>query len=235
MTTTPELTSPATEPVALPGTEIFLAAFEHAGSRGETFLPAGLVATDPTLVTLLAVRAADGPAGPFTFAQVRVSCRSGARSRALAVVTAVDASAEAAEWLSSHWGIGGETASVTYERHYHHVRIAAPWFDTVLEGPRPIGVHDVQYVTGLHPVSAPSGDRLVQVELHAELDRVERGRPVLHRFTAPGTSTGLDPTFPVAATSSVGTLTLPAIRFLLQPDVPPPAGTERVDEPAPAT
>lgn len=228
----PNLSSPAAEPVALPAAEIFQAAFEHAGSRGETFLPAGLVPTIPTLVTLLAVRVADGPRGPFTFAQVRVSCRSGARARALVVATAVDAAPETAAWLADQWGLAGD-GDVRYDRRYDRVRVAAPWFDVALESPKPIGVHDVQYVAGLHPVTTAAGPRLAQVELEVDLQRVERGRPVLHRFDAPA-SAALNPRSPVAATSGVGTLTLPHVRFVLQPDVPAHLGTERVGERTPA-
>jgi hypothetical protein len=223
----PHLSSPAAEPVELRDVEIFQAAFEHAGSRGDAFLPSGLVPTIPTLVTFLAVRAPDSPTGPFTFAQVRISCRSGARARALAVATAVDAAPATAAWLAERWGIAGQGA-VRYVRRYDRVDVTAPWFDVTLEHPKPIGVHDVQYVTGLHPVATADGERLAQVEVEMELGRVERGRPVLHRFDAPGTAAGLNPTFPVAATSGVGTLVLPRLRFILRPDVPPHLGTEHV-------
>ena len=226
-TVVPELSSPAAEPAVLAGVEVFQAAFEHAGSRGDLFLPKGLVPTIPTLVTLLAVRATDGPEGPFTFAQLRVSCRSGARARAMVVATAVHADTASASWLASHWGIAGE-GPVEIDRRYDRVGVRAPWFDVVLEGPRPIGVHDVQYVTGLHPVTTAAGDRLAQVELEVALDRVERGRPVLHRFESPDGAARLDPRFAVAATSGVGTLTLPQVRFVLQPDLPAHLGTERV-------
>ena len=147
--------------------------------------------TNPTLVTLLAIRVPDGPHGGFTFAQVRVSCRSGARARALVTSSAVDASADCAEWLAAGWGIGGDLAPIRFERRFDRVRVTAPGFDVSLQGPRPIGVDDVQYVTGLHPVATASGDRLAQVELEIALDRVERGRPELHTFAVPG----LDPRF----------------------------------------
>jgi hypothetical protein len=230
--TTPILSTPAPEPVALGTAEIFQAAFEHAGSRGATFLPIGFVPTNPTLVTLLAIRVADGPHGGFTFAQVRVSCRSGARARALVVATAVDASADAAEWLATGWGIGGGVAAVSYERRYDKVRVRTPWFDVSLAGPRPIGVDDVQYVAGLHPVVTDAGERLAQVELEVALARVERGAPVLHDFTAPNGAAGLDPRFPVVATSALGSLTLPQMRFVLRPDVAAHLGTERIARPA---
>jgi hypothetical protein len=226
------LTSPATEPVELGGAEIFQAAFEHAGSPGDTFLPPGLLPTIPTLVTLLAVRVADGPHGPFTVAQVRVSCRSGARARALAVGTAVDGSAEAAAWLTAGWGIGGQETAVAFDRRYDEVRVTAPWFDVSMTALRPIGVGDVQYVTSLEPVTTDAGERLVQVELDVALDRVERGRPVLHAFAAPDGAAGLDPRFPVAATSGLGTWTLPRVRFVLRTDVPAHLGTERIATPA---
>ena len=218
------LAAPAAEPVALGTAEIFQAAFEHAGSHGRTLLPAGLVATSPTLITLLAARVPDGPHGGFTVAQVRISCRSGARARALVVATAVDASDECADWLAGGWGIGGDRAAVRYERRYDRVRVTAPWFDVGLDGPKPIGVDDVQYVTGLHPVTVDAGERLAQVELEIALDRVERGAPVLHSFAVGG----LDPRTAVVATSAMGRLTLPQVRFVLRPDVPPHVGTERL-------
>jgi hypothetical protein len=230
--TTPALSSPAAEPVALGMAEIFQSAFEHTGPRGETFLPAGLAPTIPTLVTILAIRVPDGPHGAFTVAQVRVSCRSGARARALVVATAVDAGPDATAWLAAGWGIGGDEATVRYERRYDRVRVTAPWFDVSIDGPRPIGVDDVQYVTGLHPVVTDAGDRLAQVELEVALARVERARPVLHSFTAPSGAADLHPRFAVAATSALGELTLPQVRFVLRPDVPAHLGTERIAQAA---
>ena len=47
------------------------------------------------------------------------------------------------------------------------------------------------------------------------LSRVERGRPVLHRFRAPDAAAQLAPSSPVAATSAVGTLRLPVLRFVI--------------------
>ena len=219
---------PATEPVALADVEVFQAAFEHAGSRGESFLPSGLAPTNPTLVTLLAMRVAEGPRGGFTLAQVRVSCRSGARARALVVATSVDGGAGARQWLADGWGIGDASSPVVMERRYDRIRVASRWFDVVMEHPRPIGGDDVQYVTGLHPVEVADGARLAQVELDVASARVERGRPDLRAFTAPEDAAGLQPRSPVVATSAVGTVTLPAMRFVLRPDRPADVGTERV-------
>lgn len=222
------LRAPAAEPVVLEHAEVFQAAFEHAGSGGRTFLPDGLVPTGPTLVTFLTVRVPDGPHGGFTFSQVRVSCRSGARARALVVASAVAAPAETAAWLADGWGIAAESDDVTLVRRYDRVSASTPWFDVAIEGQRPIGVGDVQYVTGLHPVTTANGERLAQVELELDLHRVERARPQLLRFNAPPSAPTLNPAFAVSATAAVGTLTLPAMRFVLHPDLPPNVGTERV-------
>jgi hypothetical protein len=225
--TAPVLDAPADAPVVLPGAEVFQATLEHAGSPAHAFFPAGLAATGPLLVTLLALRVADGPQGPFTVAQVRLSCRSGARARALVVATAVDAAPTTRAWLASGWGIdGGPPVSV--ERRYDRVRVECEWFDVEIAAPKPIGTGDVQYVTGLHPITTASGPRLAQVELDVAPDRVERGRPTLHRFAAPAAAPGLDPRTAVAATFAVGTLTLPKVRFVLRADQPAHLGSERL-------
>ena len=190
-----ELSSPAAEGVEVPHAEVFQAAFEHADPRGQMFLPPGLVPTIPD------PRDAAGRSRPRRSGR-RVHVRPGTRvvsqrcsGLALVVATAVKAEPDAAAWLASHWGIAGE-GDVRYDRHYDQVRVTAPWFDVVLAGPKPIGVHDVQYVAGLHPVTTAAGDRLAQVELHVDVDRVERGRPVLHHFDlAPAGVAELAPRF----------------------------------------
>jgi len=234
VTSIPHLASPAGSPVELSGAEVFQAVFEHTGTAGGAFVPAGLVPTIPTLVTLLTVRVPAGPVGGFTIAQVRLSCRSGARARALVVATAVDADADVVEWLAGGWGIGGTTAPVGLDRRYDRVRATTPWFDVEVERPRPIGADDIQYVTGLHPVVVDGEERLAQVELDVAPERVERGRPHLHRFEAPAGVAGLVPRSPVVATSAVGLLTLPQVRFVLRPDRPAHLGTERVGRPVDA-
>ena len=57
---------------------------------------------------------------------------------------------------------------------------------------------------------------------------------MLHRFDAPASRRRSTRRFAVAATSGVGTLTLPQVRFVLRPDVPAHLGTERVGERTPA-
>ena len=183
-------------------------------------------------MTLLAVRVTDGPNGPFSFAQVRVSCRSGARARALVVATAVDAAPATAAWLAGHWGIAGRGPSLRPRLRPRPCRLTM-----VRRRPRgPAADRRPRRAVRRRP--PPGHDRcrqrLAQVELEVDLQRVERGRPELRRFDAPAGAAALAPRFAVAATSGVGTLTLPQVRFVLRPDVPAHLGTERIGQRASA-
>ena len=175
------------------------------------------------LLTVLGIRVPDGPLGPFAAAQVRLSCRSGARARALALRTVV--SGPAAEVLSAGWGFGGgEDAvlgsgapAVVLERGYDRVRLSAPGLEVDLVDPSPLGRHDVQHVVGLHRVrTSDAGERLAQVEIDLEPERAERGRPRCAQFDAADWGDHrLHLAHPVAASLVVGRLTLPVLRYLL--------------------
>ena len=182
----------------------------------------------------------DGPLGPFSLAQARVSCRSGVRARALVAASVVDGPDEVVGALAAGWGLGPAERSgprdVMLDRRYDRVaaRIPAWGAEMGLVDPAPINGADIQYVVGLHPVVTPAGDeRLAQVELEVVPERAERGRPVVAAYDGPEPAANRDlavaklvPTHPVAATIAVGTFTLPKVRFLLRPDVGPDAGTE---------
>jgi hypothetical protein len=225
----PELTAPAAEPLVLEHAEVLQAAFEHAGVRGRELLPPGLAPTIPTLVTVLVVRVPGGGLGPFTLVQIRLSCRSGARARAFVAAQRVDTTAATAGLLAAGWGLGGERAPVLLHRGYDAVRATSAGLEVTLLDPSPISASDIQYVTNLQPATTGAGERLVQMEVEMDAYRAERGRAVLHTFDGPcWGAPGLHPVYPVSATIAVGTLTLPAVRFLVHPDRPAHEATERV-------
>ena len=229
----PTLSAPAAAPASCEGAEVLQVAFELplGGRDRATLLPAGLAPTIPTVLTVLVVRVAAGPLGPFSFAQVRLSCRSGVRPRAVAAASVVDADDDVAAALAAGWGIGAERGAVVVDRRYDRVRAAVPTWgaDVELVDPGPISGADIQYVVGLHPVTTPDGTaRLAQVELDVVPDRAERGRPVLLAYQGLPLAGGdgvVQPVHPVAATIAVGTLTLPRLRFLLDGALPPHLGT----------
>ncbi len=211
--------------------EVLQAAFELAGLGDRAVLPAGLTATNPLLVSFLAIRALDSPFGPFALAQARLSCRSGVRARALVVAGVVDADDGTAARLAAGWGVGDESGGVAIERRYDRLRAEVPSWDLALEVERtaPISTADLHYVVGLHPVVTMDGEaRLAQVELDVAVERAERGRPVVRSYAGLSLdgAAPVQPAHPVAATLALGSLTLPRVRFLLRLDVPPEFGTE---------
>ena len=221
------MTTFATEPVVLPGAEVLQAAFELAGVRGEELLPAGLAPTRPTLLTFVVIRVAESPIGPLTYAQARLSCRSGARARALVVATAVDAPPATVAALRDGWGIAGDRGGLAFDRRYDRIVVTVPaWeLELTVRGLQPIDAGSIQYVVGLQPVATDDGARLAQVELDVEPQRAERGCPGV---SAPSgiVDQRIQPRHAVAATLAVGSLTLPRVRFLLHPDLAPHLGTE---------
>jgi hypothetical protein len=218
-----DLTEPAAAPVVLEGVEAVQLVFEQAGVHGHPLVPAGLVPTLPTLVTLLVVRANGGELGPFQYAQVRLSCRSGARARSLVIGQVVDADAATAATLEARWGLApAQRGSIRMDRGYAITTVSTPLFVAAVRDPEPIGGDVVQFVCGLHPVTIGGEERLAQVELDVHPQRAERGRPSLEWFPE---RDDLRPVRPVAGVVALGTMTLPAVRFVLDPDLPPHLGT----------
>jgi hypothetical protein len=218
----------ATEALDLGDAEVVIVSYELAGVRGEELLPKGLHPTIPTLLTITAWQADRVDA-----VHVRVSCRAGFRARALLVGGATCGALTST--LAEGWAYPARVADVRIDRYYDRVRVTVAEGDAVvleagLDDPRPIAPDDIQHVVGLNPGSIDGrGDRLIQVEPHLEPVRGERGRPVLNRFDGAWFGDArLVPTHPVAATISLGRLTLPPPRFVQRPDVPAWEGTESV-------
>ncbi len=216
----------AREALDIGDAEVVIVSYELAGVRGEELLPRGLHATMPTLLTITAWHA-DG----VDAVHLRVSCRAGFRARALLVGAATRG--RLTSTLAEGWAYPSRVADVRVDRHYDRVRVTVTDGDAVvleagLDDPRPIGADDIQHVVGLNPGSIDGrGDRLIQVEPHLDALRAERGRPVLNRFDGAWFGDArLTPAHPVAATLSLGRLTLPPPRFVQRPDVPAWEGTE---------
>ncbi len=217
----------AVEPLDFGETEVVLISYELAGVRGGDLLPKGLHETIPTLLTITAWRALD-----IEMVQLRLSCRAGFRARAMLVGGAAQGSL--AEALAKGWAYPAMTsASVRVERRYDRVAVSVvdagvTVLDVSVEDPRPIAADDIQYVVGLNRGEVEGrGERLIQVEPHFEPLRAERGRPQVKAFDAAWFGDPrVAPAHPVAATISVGRLTLPPPRFAQRPDLPAWEGTE---------
>lgn len=224
----PAMPSMTAEPVTFESATVFQAIFELSYAGRETLLPAGLHPTNPPLMVVLAWKVVGGPWGDFTIAQVRVSCRSGVRPRGFVVGTLVDGDT-AAGALASDWGMPTRRGTVRLDRFYDAAVLSAGDALSVTGvDPDPLGPSDVQFTVTTTLARTPKGLRLVQVEPEYALSRAERVRPRLESFDAAQWGGGLAPVHAVSASVSVGSITIPKLRFMSRPDVLAFEGTEAV-------
>jgi hypothetical protein len=230
----PTLASFATEPLKLHGVETLQVLYEIEREGADRLLPPGLHPTVPPAVTWLVQRVAESPWGAFAMAQCRIECRSGLRPRGFLRGGVADREDAAAE-LAAHWGYALKPGEIRLERAYDRIRATvavsgAPILDVSLRDPKPLRNEDAYYVSSMHLAHTPRGLRLVQVDPEFELTRAERGRPLLAGFEAAGWSAGgARPSYPVSASFTLATVTLPALRYLCRPEVLAFEGSERVD------
>ena len=228
------LESFGTEPVGLPGVETLQVAWEIERTGSDALLPPGLHPTLPPLVTWLVQRVPESPWGAFTLAQCRIECRSGLRPRGfLRGGVADDEPARAA--LAARWGYVLHPGEVRLERGYDEIHATAfrggqPILEVALRDPMPLRGADAYYVANMHLAHTPNGLRLVQVDPDFQVERAERGRPLLDRFDAEAWGCeGARPSDPISASFTVADVTLPSLRYVCRPDVLAFEGAERVD------
>lgn len=209
-----------------------LCEIERAGS--DALLPPGLHPTRPPLVNWWVQRVAESPWGAFRMAQCRIECRSGLRPRGFLRAGVIDNAAAGTE-LGARWGYALAHGEIDLEHGYDRTRARVvvdgeEILDLGLEDPQPLGPGDAFYVASMHLAHTPLGARLVQVDADFEHERLERGLPSVRCFDEGAwRSQGVRPTHPVSAVFSVGSMTLPVLRFVCRPDVNAFVGTERVD------
>ena len=223
-----------TEEALLNDVAVLVVLYEFAADGIVDVLPSGLHPTIPPLVTWMVWQVGDSPFGPFSIAQTRIECRSGARPRAFGVSAVVD-SADVASELARRWGFTTHVGDVDVQRSYDRKRATVTLdgsavLDVEAVDPVPLRPADVQWISNMHIAQTPRGLRLVQVDPRYDVTRAERARPTLHAFD--GEAWGepaIVPTHPVAASICTATITLPRIRFLCAPDQPAFFSTEVID------
>jgi hypothetical protein len=229
----PELASLSAEPLTLSGVELAQITFELEGKGIEALFPPGLHPTLPVLAVFAFWRANDGPLGAFTLAQLRLSCRSGARPRQLLVAAFCEGEPMRAE-LNARFAFGARPARVSLARFYDRVDASVALdgrtlLDLHAKAPLPLAPSDLQFFASVHPARTPRGLRLVQIDADHEIVRAERGRPALAAFDAAAFGApGLEVGYPVAASIALGEIRLQRIRYVLRPDVLAFQGTEAV-------
>jgi hypothetical protein len=231
----PRMPSLDTAPASLGGAEQLQLVYEFGGAALTSLLPPALHPTLPPIARLVVTRVAESPFGPFSLAELRVECRSGARPRALLVQGFVD-SAAAGEALAARFGFALLPAEIALRAGYFEARAEVrrgrePVLSAGARALRPLGARDVQFVSSVHLAETPRGLRLVQVDAEPAVRRAARGAPELDRFDAVAFGAPeLRPSHPVAATWLALDLVLPPLRYVSRPDLHAFAGTERVVE-----
>lgn len=223
----------AEEPVELGGVECFQLIAEMRNTAREAVLPPGLHPTVPSAISLQGWNVSDSPWGAFSLAVVRVSCRSGARARGFVAGTVVSTAA-AADGLGATYGFPTRPGEVEFRRSYDGVDLSVSVDGEVIAeatglDPDPMATDDVQYTGSLTLAHTPLGLRLVQVEANHVSSRTERVTARLLRFDGAGWGQPLlDPYYVVAASVAVSEVTMPAVRFVCDPDKFAWDGTESV-------
>jgi len=207
----------------------------------ESLVPPALNPTIPPVIAFLAYRAKDSLWGPFSLVQVRLTARAGVRPRAFLISACCD-NPVAAEALTRSWGYRIRPADIHLRRFHDRVDCSVvaerqTILDLSLVDPQPITGHDVQYPPGMHLAriadSSGTKPRLIQVDSEYEFRRADRGRPELASFdpSAWGNKR-MVPTNPVSASFAACKVTISAIRYICNPDIPSSEGTENMGAPA---
>ncbi|HMC69100.1 MAG TPA: hypothetical protein VKJ07_08105, partial [Mycobacteriales bacterium] len=157
-------------------TIIVQAMFELRAAGREAVLPPALHPTNPPT---LVVQAWSTPA--WSLVQVRVQCRSGLRPRGFVTGSVCD-SADTGVALAAGWGFACRTGDVAIRRGYDITTVDTDGLSLRLVDPEPLDIGDAQYSSTLNLADTPNGLRLVQLDVAADLDRVERAQPALEAF-----------------------------------------------------
>jgi hypothetical protein len=226
-----------TAPETLPGVEVLQVLFEISSAAMLDLLPRALSPTIPPTVTFVFWRCREGPFGPFSLAQVRVGCRAGVRPRGFPLRAYCDAE-PAATALAARWGFACRPGAVRLRRFYDRIvgtveANGRPVLQVSLLDPQIIVGVEVQYTANMNLARVRDGQgervRLVQVDPEYTLRRVDRGRPQLDLFVPEAwRAEGVEPVYPVSASMTLADITLPRIRYIVDPDVPALQGTEKV-------
>jgi len=226
-----------TERLELPASGILQLMYEIDDDAMVSLLPPALHPTIPPTLVFTVTKVPESPVGPFVLAEVKVGGRSGARPRGL-LLQAFANSQPAIEMLRKRWGYPVDLADCSLEKRYDriHARVARgdeALLDMTLLNPEPISGNDLQYLAGLNLArmarNGTEETRLIQVDPDFTFRSADRGQPHLETFVAAAWGVGDARTIhPVSASYAVADITMPAVRYLVDPVKSPLTAVERV-------
>lgn len=230
------------EPITLPKVEVLVATFEVDRAGVLDLLPRAVHPTIPPTATFLFWHVASGPLGPFTLAQVRMSCRAGFRSRGYLLGSFCD-SERAADVLRAHWGFDCRTGFPRLEPYHDTVTatVVAEGREILrlaLVDPTILSSAALELSSNFNLARVQTNGhgsaelRLLQVEPEYTVEQPDRGRARLETFVPEAWGAkGLSPQFPVSAVHFTGEVRLSRVRYLVDPDLAIDLGTTKVEEP----
>lgn len=220
----------------LPKAQILTVMYEMDDDAMTSLIPPALHPTIPPTLVFTVTRVPESPVGPFLLAETRVGCRSGARPRGFLVRGYCDSEA-AVRALGERYGYPLQKAVVMLDKRYDRIRAMVETSQVILDislmNPEPVSGNDLQYLSNLNLARVPrdGGEalRLVQVDPDYVFHSADRGKPQLTAFDAAAWElAGARPYYPVSASYAVADISMPALRYLVDPDKPPMASVERV-------
>lgn len=225
-----------TEPWVLRNAQVLNVAFEIEDLKASVLLPPALGLTIPAYATFNIASFPESPVGGFSIAEVRVVGRAGFRPRAFVLRSIVDNQAARLE-LAQRWGYpvaaGEVSLHLRHDRIRGRVRVGG---STVLEceliDRDVISGSDIQWVASVHLARNQDDGKLVLVQVDPEyvFATAERGRPrvpILDKQVW-NCADYLELTNPISASFAKCDVTLPKIRYVVDPERPALQGTTKV-------
>ena len=233
----PLVSSLHTDRWELAGCGILQIMYEIDASAVTSLLPPALHPTVPPTVVLTITSVPDSPAGAFTLAEAKIGARSGARPRGL-LLGGFCSTAQGVSELSTRWGFPLQQANVTLTKKYDRVvgsveANGTTVLEMALMNPEPIAGNDIQYLAGLNVAKIQRDGqtlpRLIQFDPDYTFRSADRGKPNLVTFVAEAFGlTGATPVWPVSASYAVADITMPDLRYLVDPAKPPLLAVEKL-------
>ena len=233
----PLVTHMESERWELPGCGILQLMYEIDADAMTSLLPPALHPTIPPTVVFTVTNVPESPAGPFVLAEAKIGSRSGARPRGL-LTRGFCSSEKAISELGSRWGFPLQRAEVSLQKRYDRV-VGEVTVDgrqllqITLMNPEPIAGNDIQYLAGLNVARVERDgaqlSRLVQVDPDYVFRSADRGKPELGAFDAGAFGIpAAKPVWAVSASYAVADITMPDLRYLVDPAKPPLTAVERL-------
>lgn len=228
-----ELTEPASDGWDLGEIDVIHVNHEISCVGLQSTIPPALNPSNPPHLSWLVYQVRDSELGAFTLAQTRVGCRIGVKPRGM-LVSAVCDNPAVTERLTQRWGFLIRVGEITVDQGPDRVQVIVattgqPMLELDIVEMASLDGANVPIASGLNVATTEHGLRLVQIDPDYLIRTAHRGRPVVRSFdSARWGDPDILPTLAISGTFMKAAVTLPRIRFLIDPVLPPREGTLQV-------